>query len=99
MEKQPDQGRTDCASRIVKASPQTVYRALLDPRAVAVWLPPAGMRAQIHRFDPREGGAYCVALIHDAPDHRTPGKTSEHADLVEGSFVELIPPTSVSCSR
>lgn len=90
MKKEPEYGRTDSASRLIKAAPQTVYRALLDPTAVAAWLPPEGMTAEIYSFEPRQGGRYRMALIYEMPDHRTPGKTSENADVVEGRFVELI---------
>ncbi|WEX77720.1 SRPBCC family protein [Sinorhizobium numidicum] len=91
MTKEPASRRTDSASRIVKASPPTVYQALLDPEAVAKWLPPEGMKGEIYRFEPWEGGAYRMALVYEEPDHRTPGKTSGHADLVAGRFVQLIP--------
>ena len=32
-----------------------------------------------------------MALTYDEPDHSAPGKTSEHADIVHGRFLELIP--------
>lgn len=83
--------RTDSASRVIRASPSTLYRAYMDPKALASWLPPKGMRCHIHEFDPREGGTYRMALIYEQTDHSTPGKTSEHADLVQGKFVELVP--------
>jgi uncharacterized protein YndB with AHSA1/START domain len=35
-------GRTDMASRVVAAEPDAIYRALVDPAAVARWLPPRG---------------------------------------------------------
>ncbi|MCZ4090598.1 SRPBCC family protein [Sinorhizobium psoraleae] len=84
-------GRTDTASRVVKASPQAIYRALLDPAAVAAWLPPDGMRGEIERFEPREGGVYRMALIYEEPNHAPRGKTSAATDIVEGRFVQLIP--------
>ncbi|WP_048647188.1 SRPBCC family protein [Nitratireductor soli] len=83
--------RTDTASRTIAASPQTIYRAFLDPEAWVTWLPPAGMAGEILAFDAREGGTYRMALIYDQPDHAAIGKTSEHADVIEGVFVELAP--------
>ncbi|NRP71978.1 hypothetical protein ILFOPFJJ_02872 [Ensifer psoraleae] len=84
-------GRTDTASRVVKASPLAIYRALLDPAAVAVWLPPDGMQGEIERFEPREGGVYRMALIYEEPNRAPRGKTSAANDIVEGRFVQLIP--------
>lgn len=81
--------RTDTGSRIIKASPEAVYRALVEADAVASWRPPQGMRAEILAFDPREGGTYRMAFIYeDAGSH---GKSRDNADVFEGRFVELVP--------
>lgn len=87
----PSGRRSDIASRVIRASPQALYRTLLDPVAVATWRPPQGMRCVIHAFDAREGGRFRMALIHAGIEHATPGKTSAHVDLVEGRFRELVP--------
>lgn len=83
--------RSDSGSRVIKAAPEAIYRACLEAAAVACWRPPAGMTARIERFDPREGGGYRMAFEYGAPDHRLPGKSSAHADIVEGRFLELVP--------
>lgn len=83
--------RTDSASRIIRSSPREIYQAFVDPEALASWLAPKNMTAQIHTFDARAGGVYRMTLAYDRSDHRTPGKTSEHADVVQGRFLELIP--------
>lgn len=81
--------RTDSGSRLIKALPETIYRALIDPQAVARWRPPQGMRAEVLAFDPREGGIFRMAFIYeDAGSH---GKTTDDADVFEGRFVELVP--------
>ena len=85
------QKRIDRASRTIMASPHTIYQALVDPEAVASWLAPEGMTARIYAFDPRAGGAYRLALTYDGSDHSAPGKTSDHSDVVEGQFLELVP--------
>jgi uncharacterized protein YndB with AHSA1/START domain len=84
-------GRVDSASRIMTASPQTIYQALLDPLAVAKWRPPKGMKAEIFAFEPREGGTFRMALTYTDTDHAAPGKSSEHADVVQGRFLKLTP--------
>lgn len=90
MDEAPIRKRTDSAARIIKASPQAIYQALLDRDAVAAWRPPMGMKAHIYAFDPREGGTYRMAFAYTDVDHPVAGKTSEHADVVEGRFVELV---------
>jgi uncharacterized protein YndB with AHSA1/START domain len=80
--------RVDRASRLIKATPQAIYRAHLDPEAIATWRPPKGMTAEIHAFEPYEGGLYRMAFVYLGDGQ---GKTSEKADVFEGRFVELTP--------
>lgn len=75
-------------SRLVRAPRAAVYRALLDPRAIAVWRVPEGMSGQVHAFEAREGGAFRVSLSYDQPDGT--GKTSAHTDTYHGRFVQLV---------
>ena len=49
----------------VRAPRAEVYRALLDPDAVAAWRVPDGMTATVHEFDAREGGAFRISLTYD----------------------------------
>lgn len=84
-------GRIDSASRIIKASPHVLYRALMDPEALAAWRPPEGMTGEMLAFDGREGGRYRMSLTYTGAEHDVRGKTSEHADVVEGRFLELVP--------
>lgn len=83
--------RTDSASRIVQASPQAIYRALVDPKALATWLPPRGMTGEIFSFEPRVGGRYRMVLTYEASQHPAPGKTSDDTDVVQGRFLDLVP--------
>jgi uncharacterized protein YndB with AHSA1/START domain len=87
--------RTDAASRVIKATPAALYRAFVDPAAVASWLPPKGMKAHLHALEPRPGGAYRMTLTYDDPNHAAHGKSAEGADVVEGRFVELVPDARV----
>lgn len=82
--------RIDAASRIIAASPATLYRAHLDPRALISWLPPQGMKGRIERFEPRVGGTYRMELTYEQPGPDAQGKTTEHSDVVSGRFVELV---------
>jgi uncharacterized protein YndB with AHSA1/START domain len=74
--------------RCVNAPRAIVYRALLDPRAIATWRVPTGMTSQVHEFDAREGGSFRISLTYDA---RTgTGKTTAHTDRYHGRFVKLV---------
>jgi uncharacterized protein YndB with AHSA1/START domain len=83
--------RIDSASRVIKASPGSIYQAHIDPHALVSWLPPKGMRARVDAYDPREGGTYRIVLTYDQAKHSAPGKTSAHSDVVRGRFLELVP--------
>jgi len=83
-------GRTDAASRIIRATPQAIYDAFVDPDAQAKWLPPTGMTGHFDLFEPWPGGRYRMTLTFTG-EHTTPGKSSADADTVEGRLVELVP--------
>jgi uncharacterized protein YndB with AHSA1/START domain len=76
-------------SRHVNAPRASVYRALLDARAVATWMVPVGMTSRVHLFDAREGGRFRISLTYD--DRSGAGKTTAHTDTYHGHFVELVP--------
>ncbi len=77
----------------VNAPRASVYRALLDPRAIARWRVPTGMTSQVHAFDAREGGTFRVSLTYDAPT--AAGKTTAHTDTYHGRFAKLVPNVQV----
>ncbi len=77
----------------VAAPRADVYRALLDPAAVAEWRVPEGMTAEVGEFDAREGGTFCVSLTYDARDQA--GKTASHSDTYHGHFAKLVPDEQV----
>ncbi|GMU05209.1 hypothetical protein ASNO1_14610 [Corallococcus caeni] len=77
----------------LKAPRSSVYRALLDARAVATWMVPDGMTSHVHEFEPREGGAFRISLTYDAPTEA--GKTTAHTDTHHGRFVKLVPDEQV----
>jgi uncharacterized protein YndB with AHSA1/START domain len=49
------------------------------------------MKGHIYEFDAREGGSYRMVLTYVESDHSTPGKTSEHSDVVRVRFLQLAP--------
>jgi uncharacterized protein YndB with AHSA1/START domain len=76
-------------ARHLDASPDAVYRALIDRAAVARWRFPRGMTCEVHEWEPHEGGAIRVSLTYGGPDQA--GKTSAHTDTYRGRFVRLVP--------
>lgn len=84
-------GRTHTASRVIEAPAGSLYRAFVDPKAMAAWRPPEGMRMTIEAFEPREGGAFRLVLEYEGEDHALPGKSSRHADIVRGRFGTIVP--------
>jgi uncharacterized protein YndB with AHSA1/START domain len=82
--------RTDVAARVIAASPETVFAALVDPDALTAWLPPDGMSGRFERFDLRPGGSYRLVLTYDDAS-AAPGKASADSDVVEARFVDVVP--------
>lgn len=72
----------------VNAPRASVYRALLDAKAIAAWKLPTGMTSHVHAFDAREGGSFRISLTYDAPTGT--GKTTAHTDTYHGRFVKLV---------
>jgi uncharacterized protein YndB with AHSA1/START domain len=76
---------------MVKAERRAVYRAFLDPHAMAAWLSPDNMTGHVHAFTAREGGRFRMTLRYQDPEHAPGGKTTEDTDTFQGRFVELVP--------
>jgi uncharacterized protein YndB with AHSA1/START domain len=78
-------------SRIIEAPRAAIYRACLDPDALAWWRVPDNMKGEMHVFDAREGGTFRMSLTYLDPEQSPGGKTSEATDTFQGRFVELVP--------
>ncbi|MDX1804828.1 MAG: SRPBCC family protein [Alcanivorax sp.] len=57
-------GTTIRLHRVLRAPPERVYRAFLDPQAMVKWLPPHGFTADVHEMDAREGGGYRMSFTN-----------------------------------
>ena len=68
--------------RVLRATPDRVYRAFLDPEAKVKWLPPNGFTAKVHHIDVRVGGSYKMSFTNF-----TTGKSHSFG----GQYVELTP--------
>jgi len=72
--------------RVLRAPAERVYRAFLDPDAMAKWMPPHGFTGKVHDMDPRAGGGYRMAFTNFST-----GKSHSFG----GKYVELTPPTQI----
>ena len=84
-------GASTRTSRIIKARPEKLYDAFMDPAALAAWLPPGGMTGKIHAFEARVGGGYRMSLFYPPNERAFRGKTSGREDMIDVRFVELAP--------
>lgn len=75
-------GNTVRLHRVLRASPERIYRAFLDPDAMAKWLPPHGFTGKVHQMDARVGGSYRMSFTNF-------GTGKSHA--FGGKYVELVP--------
>lgn len=68
--------------RVLRATPERVYRAFLDPDALTKWLPPNGFTCKVHHLDPKVGGTYKMSFTNF-----TTGKSHSFG----GAYLELKP--------
>ena len=50
--------------RVLRAKPERVYRAFIDPDAMAKWLPPNGFTGKVHQMDAKVGGIYKMSFTN-----------------------------------
>lgn len=69
--------------RVIAAKPEKVYRAFLEPDAVASWLPPYGFLCTVHELKPEVGGKHRMSFRNftTGNSHSFGG---EYKDLVPG---------------
>ncbi len=64
--------------RVVRAPPDRVYRAFLDPDAMGKWMPPQGFTGKVHEIDAVVGGSYFMSFTNFSTGTRhTFGETFE----------------------
>ena len=68
--------------RVLTAKPEKVYRAFLDPDAMARWLPPNGFTGKVHHMDAKVGGTFKMSFTNF-----TTGTTTAFG----GDYLELVP--------
>ncbi|WP_454826960.1 SRPBCC family protein [Paraburkholderia xenovorans] len=68
--------------RVLRAIPERVYRAFVEPDALAKWLPPYGFTCQVHHMEARVGGTFKMSF-------RNFGTGNGHS--FGGEYLELVP--------
>jgi len=68
--------------RVVRSTPEKVYRAFLDADAMSKWLPPNGFTCKVHHFDPKVGGNFKMSFTNF---------TTGQSHSFGGTYVELVP--------
>ena len=50
--------------RVIRATPEKIYKAFLDPDAMAKWLPPNGFTGKVHHMEAKVGGTYKMSFTN-----------------------------------
>lgn len=68
--------------RVLATSPEKIYRAFIEPDALAKWLPPNGFLCTVHHLEPTVGGKFRMSFRNF---------TTGNSHAFGGEFVELVP--------
>jgi uncharacterized protein YndB with AHSA1/START domain len=68
--------------RVLRTTPERLYRAFLDPDAMAKWLPPNGFTGKVHHLKATAGGSYKMSFRNF---------TTGHSHSFGGEYLELVP--------
>ena len=68
--------------RVIKATPEKVFRAFTEPLAMATWIPPYGFLCIVHSMDAKVGGQYRMSFINF---------TTGNAHSFGGEYLEIKP--------
>lgn len=98
--------------RVLRAPAERIYRAFIDPAAVAKWLPPNGFTAQVHEMDARVGGRFRMSFTNFGSGHShsfggtyrdmVPGELLRYSDVFDdpnlpGEMITTVTLRTVSC--
>lgn len=72
--------------RVLRATPEKVYKAFTNAEAMEKWLPPYGFTAHMHAFDAKVGGKFRMSFTNF-------GSGNSHA--FGGEYLELTPHTRI----
>ena len=67
--------------RVLRTTPEKLYRAFLEAGALAKWLPPYGFTCEVHHMDARVGGTFRMSFRNFS---------SGHGHSFGGEYIELV---------
>ncbi len=68
--------------RVLRATPERIYRAFLDADAMVKWLPPNGFTGRVHHLDARIGGTFRMSFTNF---------TTQQSHFFGGEYLDLGP--------
>jgi len=68
--------------RVLRTTPERIYRAFLEPDAIVRWLPPYGFTCQVHHMDVKVGGTHKMSFRNFG---------TGHGHSFGGEYLELVP--------
>lgn len=76
--------------RVLRTTPEKLYRAFTEPEALTRWLPPNGFVARLHQMDAKVGGGYRMSFINFG---------TGHGHSFSGKYLELVPHSRIRYSN
>jgi len=73
--------------RVLRTTPEKVYKAFTDAEAFARWLPPCGFTAKVHHLEAKVGGTYKMSFTNF---------TTGNSHSFGGTYIELLPSKKIS---
>lgn len=68
--------------RVLRTTPEKLYRAFLEPAALCKWIPPNGFTCTVHQLEPKTGGTFKMSFTNF---------TTGQSHSFGGTYLELIP--------
>jgi len=68
--------------RVLRAPPERIYRAFLEPEVTAKWLPPSGFTCKVHQLEAKVGGSFRMSFTNFG---------TGHGHSFGGKYLELVP--------
>src|SRR5690606_17676215 len=68
--------------RVLRTTPEKLYRAFIDADGMAKWLPPHGYTCKVHEFEAKVGGKFRMSFTNF---------TTQQGNAFGGEYLELVP--------
>ncbi|HSA04929.1 MAG TPA: SRPBCC domain-containing protein, partial [Tenuifilaceae bacterium] len=73
-------GNSVTLHRVIKATPEKIYRAFTDSNAYSWWIPPYGFICLVHHMDFKVGGSFKMSFMNF---------TTGNSHSFGGNFLEI----------